>query len=81
MDGCPPIFAMTVSFEAQDDPDLGHVWTWLEYRIALISESRANVLRRLDSGFKIEPLACAWKAVAPKARPRLRAKRCLRYLT
>lgn len=36
---------MKQSFEAHDDPDLDRVWTWFEFQIALIAESRAAVLR------------------------------------
>lgn len=40
---------MTLPFEAHDDPDIDHIWTWFEYQIALIDESRASVLRRIRS--------------------------------
>ncbi len=39
---------MTLPFEAHDDPDIDRVWTWFEYQIALIGESRASVLRHFN---------------------------------
>lgn len=41
---------MTLPFEAHDDPDIGSVWTWFEYQISLIGESRGSVLRGIGSG-------------------------------
>lgn len=40
---------MNQRFEAQDDPDINHVWAWFEYQVALIAESRASVLRAVSS--------------------------------
>ena len=40
---------MTPPFEAHDDPDIDLVWTWFEFQIALIGESRASVLRDIGS--------------------------------
>jgi hypothetical protein len=41
---------VTLPFEAYDDPDIDPVWTWFEFRLALIGESRARVLRDIGSG-------------------------------
>lgn len=41
---------MTLPFEAYDDPDIDPVWTWFEFQLALIGESRASVLRDISSG-------------------------------
>ncbi len=42
---------MTVPFEAHDDPDIDRIWIWYEYQLALLGESRANILRPTSSGF------------------------------
>lgn len=36
---------MRLSFDSHDDPDIDSVWSWFEFQIALIGESRASVLR------------------------------------
>jgi hypothetical protein len=41
---------LTLSFEPHDDPDIDSVWTWFEFQIALIGESRASVLRSISWG-------------------------------
>ncbi len=43
---------MIEPFEAHDDLDIDFVWTWFEYQVALIAESRANVLRGVTSVLK-----------------------------
>jgi hypothetical protein len=40
---------VTKPFEAQDDPDINFVWSWFEYQMALVAESRAHVLRNTAS--------------------------------
>lgn len=41
---------MIRSFEPDDGPNIDSVWTWFEFQIALLGESRARVLRSLAPG-------------------------------
>jgi len=49
---------MIPSYARRDDPDINTVWTWFEFQIALIGESRGSVLGslRLSSGIVREAL-------------------------
>jgi hypothetical protein len=49
---------MIPSYARRDDPDINTVWTWFEFQIALIGESRGSVLGslRLASGVVGEAL-------------------------
>jgi hypothetical protein len=41
---------VNLPFEPQGDPDIDSVWTWFEFHIALISQSRSEVLRSIGLG-------------------------------
>jgi len=39
---------VTLLLEPQGDPNIDSVWTWFEFQIALISQSRSDVLRSIS---------------------------------